>query len=86
MAGRKIKIESGNLARVWYDPWVENTTLKDPFPDLFSICQEQECTVASWAAKNYELGFRRSLVGELGEQWAWMVMEAKKTVVERLPR
>ncbi|XP_044428616.1 uncharacterized protein [Triticum aestivum] len=27
---------------------------------------EQECTVASWATNNYELGFRRRLVGVLG--------------------
>ncbi|XP_048552830.1 uncharacterized protein LOC125533101 [Triticum urartu] len=78
MAGRKIIINSGNLTRVWHDPWVENIILKDRFPDLFSICHDQESTLASWVTSNYDLDFRHRLTGVLGEQWAWMVMEAKK--------
>ena len=46
---------------------------------------DQDCTVASWAASNYEIGFRRRLVGTLGDQWAWMVMEAKKLTLNESP-
>ena len=67
MAGRKININSGDLARIWHDPWVANTPLRDRFPVLFNICQDQDCTIASLVANNYTLGFRRRLFGELSD-------------------
>ena len=78
MAGRKVNINSGNLARVWHDPWIDDTALCERFPDLFTIYQDQEYTVASWVANNYNLDFRRRLFGELNNQWAWMVMKARQ--------
>ena len=72
MAGRKINVNCGDLARVWHDPWLGDGVLRDRFPVLFDICQNQECTVASFVANDYELAFRRRLFGELVDQWKWI--------------
>ena len=78
MAGRAVNINSGNLARVWHDPWIDAAPLRETFPILFSICQDQDGTIADFVAKNYSLGFRRRLFGEINDQWEWVVSEAKK--------
>ena len=78
MAGRAVEINSGNLARVWHDPWLDVAPLCEKFPILFSICQDQDGTIANFVAKNYKMGFRRRLFGEVNDQWEWVVSEAKK--------
>ena len=69
MAGRKIVIRSGDIARVWIDPIGDQKPFKDQFPQLFSICNSLECTMKKcWEA--YPLSFfRRRLNNELKEQW-----------------
>ena len=52
MAGRAVKINSGNLARVWHDPWLDEKPLRDKFPILFSTCQDQDGTIADFLAKD----------------------------------
>ena len=85
MSGRKVNINKGDLARVWHDPWVDNGILRERFPVLYDICQDQDCTVASFVDNDYNLPFRRRLFGELEEQWNWMVCEAKKMPLNENP-
>ena len=85
IAGRKVNINKGDLARVWHDPWVDNGILREHFPVLYDICQDQDCTIASFVDNDYNLPFRRRLFGELEEQWNWMVCEAKKMPLNENP-
>ena len=85
MAGRKVNINKGDLARVWHDPWVDNGILRERFPVLYDICQDQDYTIASFVDNDYNLPFRRRLFGELEEQWKWMVCEAKKLHLNENP-
>lgn len=48
MAGRRIMIGKGDLARVWKDVMYENKPLCDHYRELFSICHNQECTVENF--------------------------------------
>lgn len=62
MAGRKIKINHGDLVRIWQDPWLLDIPLKSRFPILFDICQDQDCTLADFVTNGYEIRFRRRLL------------------------
>lgn len=85
MAGRAVKVNSGNLARVWHEPWIDAVPLCEKFPVLFSICQDQDETIADFVAKNYSLGFMRRLFGGINDQWEWVVSEAKKYTLDNIP-
>lgn len=68
LPGRKIIINKGDLVRVWHDPWMSDIPLKNCFPMLFDVCQQQNDTLAEFVSASYEMPFRRRLFGELTEQ------------------
>lgn len=61
MEGRKLVLNSGNLIRLWHDPWLGSSILKKEYPILFDICNNQKCTVACFVADGCSLSFRRRL-------------------------
>lgn len=69
MIGRKIKLGSGALDRLWKDSINGITPFCDQFPRLFDICNEQDCTVDSFDSISISSLFRRRLDPNLTEQW-----------------
>ena len=69
LRGRKIKIGKGNIVDCWHDAWCGPTPLKEQFPNLFEICNEQNITVAKIAQRNWRFTFRRWLDTEQQEHW-----------------
>jgi hypothetical protein len=45
IAGRKIKIGVGNIARFWEDRWLYERPLADCYPELYSICHDQQFNI-----------------------------------------
>lgn len=69
MAGRKVILKNEKITRLWLDPWSNNTLLCDQFPQLFDICQKQNCTIADLISCDFQIPFRNRLVGELAGHW-----------------
>jgi hypothetical protein len=69
LAGRKGLLNSGDLVWFWKDPWNDGPPICEMFPDLFEICQIQDCTVKFFVENNKNLSFRRRLHGHLLDQW-----------------
>lgn len=42
LTGRKIILNSGNLMRLWQDPWMGENPLCEQFPILFYLCQDKK--------------------------------------------
>ena len=68
LRGRKIKIGKWGNVDCWQDVWCGSTPLKEQFPTLFEICNEQNITVAKIAQRNWRFTFRRWLDTGLQEQ------------------
>lgn len=68
MAGRKVEIQTADVARLWKDPLVDNIPLNEKFPLLFNICNFQDCTVNKCLDVDVNTFFRRWLSPELGDQ------------------
>ena len=69
MIGRKINIESGNIARVWSDSINRLLPFKEHYPQLFDICNIPECTIKQVLNVDSASFFRRRLTPMLSEQW-----------------
>jgi hypothetical protein len=61
LCGRKMQVGDGARTHFWGDSWCGHSPLKDKFPDLFEICNDQDITVAKAASKSWRLSFRRWL-------------------------
>lgn len=72
MVGRKIKLESGNLTRIWKDSVNGLVLFSVQFPHHFDICTDQDCTVDSFYTVEVAFFFRRHLNPTLAEQWREM--------------
>ena len=81
MAGRRVVIQSGDVARLWIDPIGNNTPLAEQFPRLFSICNFPECTVAQCLNADPSSFFRRRLNSELNDQWVNVSKMAREACV-----
>jgi hypothetical protein len=68
LCGRKMQVGDGTRTHFWGDSWCEHSPLKDKFPDLFAICNDQNITVAKAASNNWRLSFRRWLSVDLQNQ------------------
>jgi hypothetical protein len=63
--GRKMQVGDGTRTHFWGDSWCGHSPLKDKFPDLFAICNDQNITVANAARTNWRLSFKRWLSVDL---------------------
>ena len=61
MIGRKVILNSGNLARMWLDPCGVERPLCVQSPVLFSVCNNQEIIVARFRENVEASFFRRRL-------------------------
>jgi hypothetical protein len=69
LRGRIMMVGDGNATDFWNDVWCGEMALKEKYPNLFDICNEQCCLVAEMAQKNWRLSFRRWLDEENQNQW-----------------
>jgi hypothetical protein len=51
LKGRRIKVGNGRLAEFWEGQWCGAVSLKDKFPELYNICNEQVGSVAAFAER-----------------------------------
>lgn len=57
-----IKVGSGSKTKFWKDIWIEQSSLRDVFPDLFQICENPDANVSDcWTEQGWDLVFRRFL-------------------------
>ncbi|XP_051221697.1 uncharacterized mitochondrial protein AtMg00310-like [Lolium perenne] len=60
--GAKHEVKDGARTNFWMDWWLGNVPLKDTFPLLFAIFDNQTLSVANaWHNSQLEIRFRRSL-------------------------
>ena len=69
LKGRMIKVGNGSRTDFWQDSWCGSIPLKDQFPALFEICNEQVLTIEKALQHDWRLTFRRWLDIGLQEQW-----------------
>jgi hypothetical protein len=55
----------GKMISFWCDAWCGLSPLKDTFPIIFNICNEQSITVVNGATLGWNFTFRRYLSPEL---------------------
>lgn len=65
LCGRRMKVGSGALTSFWGDSWCSISPLKDMFPVLFDICNDQSVTVAEAAVVGWRFTYRRWLTPDL---------------------
>ena len=75
MNGRGVKLNKGNVARLWLDELEGRIPFKEKFPLLFDICVEQNCTVDRMDLLNHITSFRRRMSPEMMKQWDEMKKE-----------
>jgi hypothetical protein len=85
LAGRKIVLNGGDLVRFWQDPWEDKPPVCVMFPDLFDICQLQECTVKFFVENGKTLPFRRRLHGRLLDQWNQVLAYFEQLSLSNVP-
>jgi hypothetical protein len=73
LCGRRMQVGSGTLTSFWGDSWCSTSPLKDMFPDLYNIRNEQKTTVAGAAAMGWTFSYRRWLTPDLIIQEAGLV-------------
>lgn len=56
-----MEVVNGKQTEFWRDKWISKGALKDQFPDLDMICQEQAISVRGVADRNWNFNFRRWL-------------------------
>jgi hypothetical protein len=79
--GAKFLVRSGTRTRFWLDWWVGSATLKDCFPTLFAICEEQNLLVShDFVGGDMAVRLRRSLDPQGMAQWRvleWLVADVR---------
>ncbi|PNT60803.1 hypothetical protein BRADI_5g05195v3 [Brachypodium distachyon] len=68
LRGRKMVAGNGRNTDFWGDCWIHSQPLKELFPDLFRICEEQEVSVQYMHSRRWNFRFRRWLDCSLQEQ------------------
>jgi hypothetical protein len=58
---RTVSIEDGRKTDFWEDAWCGLVSLREKFPELYEICEDQNKSVAELAARGWRLNFRRWL-------------------------
>lgn len=68
--GAEYRVFSGDGVSFWHDSWLGGIPLKAHFNSLFDISNNQDILVnQAWVDNDLCLSFRRSLSGELIEDW-----------------
>ncbi|KAM3348275.1 hypothetical protein ACQJBY_021904 [Aegilops geniculata] len=70
MIGRKLRVGTGNLTRLWKDSINGLTPFQEQFPCLFDICVDQDCTLDKLSSITCSSIFRRRLNADLTDQWS----------------
>jgi hypothetical protein len=65
LCGRRMNVGNVELTSFWGDSWCSTNPLKDMFPALFDICNEQHITVADAAIMGWRFSYRRWLPPDL---------------------
>ncbi|WMV10712.1 hypothetical protein MTR67_004097 [Solanum verrucosum] len=56
------QVGSGTKTKFWKDVWIDQSPLRDLFPDLFQICGNPDANVGDcWTEQGWDLVFRRLL-------------------------
>jgi hypothetical protein len=63
--GRSMSVRDGRRTHFGADKWYGQTPLKDKFPCLFAICNEQDITVHEAAQKDWQFDYRRQLAPDI---------------------
>lgn len=57
-----FSIGNGRKVDLWNDKWIEQAPLKQLYPDIYSINQQQNSTIEMvWGEQGWNLSFRRAL-------------------------
>jgi hypothetical protein len=65
LCGRRMRVGNGLLTSFWGDSWCSISPLKDMFPVLFDICNDQKISVAEAAVLGWRFTYRRWLTPDL---------------------
>lgn len=84
-AGRGVDLKQGDVVRLWKDKIRGEVPFSEQFPELYDICQLQDCTVAEVVDNNFMLPFRRNLQGILNTQWEHMMNKVQNVVSHGVP-
>jgi hypothetical protein len=77
--GTKHLVRDGTRTMFWLDRWFGQRPLKDLFPTLFSICDNQQISVASACATSSGLRFRRAFGPQARDEWASLLPTLQET-------
>ena len=59
-----FKVQNGKQTRFWEDKWLENSALKDQYPNLFNLVHRKHVTVHKVLIRYpLNVSFRRHLMG-----------------------
>jgi hypothetical protein len=68
--GAKHEVLNGRRTQFWFDRWAEGGgVLRECFPLIFSICENQRISVEQACAGQEHLRLRRTLDGQGGAEW-----------------
>jgi hypothetical protein len=74
VSGRSMSVRDGRRTHIWGDKWCDQIPLKDKFPGLFAICNEQDTTVHEAAQKDWHFDYRRQLAHDIQIQLVRMII------------
>ncbi|KAG5622408.1 hypothetical protein H5410_007626 [Solanum commersonii] len=82
-----IKVGNGNKTKFWKDGWIDQTSLRELFPDLYLISENPDARVSDyWTEQGWDISLRRLLndweverVAVLLEKLAGMIITTTAT-------
>jgi hypothetical protein len=78
-----MKMGDGKLTSFWHDAWCSSHPLRDSFPDIFNICNEQNMTVAEAAALGWNFSFRKYQSPDLTVQVRGLLNIVRQTTLSQ---
>jgi hypothetical protein len=75
--GRRVLLNKGNICHVWKDPTVDGIPFCRKLPALLDICQVKDCTFEYLVGRNFNLTFRRNLIGVNSDNWNSLVQSIR---------
>jgi hypothetical protein len=62
-------VGNGWFTKFWDDVWLVNTPLRIQFTKLYEICVDKQAMVAEYAAREWQIQFRRMLSPKAQAEW-----------------